>query len=100
MPYRALHRPHDDSPDAGREINTCLTVSTLGALAPELRRLLTGRQVFVRQRDGTWRPKGSPLGLARCFESAQLQPPAPPHPGDFAEPGGSGVPSGFATSSL
>lgn len=100
MHYRALHSPHDDSPDASREINTCLTVSTLSTLAPELRRLLAGRQTFVRQRDGTWRPKGSPLGLARCFESAQLQLPAPSHTRDPDGPGASDVPSGFATSAL
>ena len=41
-----------------------------------LRRLLCGKQYFVKQADGTYRPRGSELGLPRYFEFTDLQ--APP----------------------
>ena len=37
---------------------------------------MAGQQLFVKQPDGTWRPKGSELGLPRSFEFADLQGPA------------------------
>ncbi len=55
------------------EIDACLTPSTLGELEPGVRRLLTGQQLFVKQADGRWRPKGSAMGLAQSFETSQLQ---------------------------
>jgi hypothetical protein len=45
-------------------------------LEPVLRRLLCGKQLFVKQADGTYRPQGSELGLSRYFEFADLQAPA------------------------
>ncbi|WP_325548035.1 hypothetical protein [Ramlibacter sp.] len=39
---------------------------------PELRRLLSGAQLFVRQADGRYRPRGCSLGLAHCFEEREL----------------------------
>jgi hypothetical protein len=37
---------------------------------------MCGNQVFVKQADGTYRPRGSELGLPRYFEFADLQAPA------------------------
>jgi len=66
-----------DSFDPGTVIAAWLTPGTLGQLEPVLRRLMAGQQLFVKQCDGTYRPKGSPLGLARCFEFQELEAPAP-----------------------
>jgi hypothetical protein len=66
-----------DSFDAGNVVAARLSPMTLGELEPVLQRLLAGQQPFVKQADGTWRPKGFELGLARCFEFADLQAPAP-----------------------
>lgn len=41
-----------------------------------LKRLLAGRQLFVKQGDGTYRPKGCEFGLARNFHFADLHAPA------------------------
>ena len=67
-----------DSFDAGSVVAACLSPRTLGELEPVLRRLLGGKQLFVKQPDGSYRPKGSPLGLAHahCFQFADLQAPA------------------------
>jgi hypothetical protein len=65
-----------DSFDAGSVVAAWLTPGTLGNLEPVLRRLLCGQQLFVKQPDGTWRPRGSPLGLARCFDFTDLHAPA------------------------
>jgi hypothetical protein len=65
-----------DSFDAGTVVAAWLSPGALGELEPVLRRLLAGQQLFVKQRDGTYRPKGSELGLARAFEFADLHAPA------------------------
>lgn len=65
-----------DSFDAGTVIAACLSPVTLGQLEPVLRRLLAGQQLFVKQRDGTYKPKGCELGLARSFEFSDLHAPA------------------------
>jgi hypothetical protein len=65
-----------DSFDAGSVVAAWLTPGTLGALEPVLRRLLCGQQLFVKQPDGTYRPRGSQLGLARCFDFTDLHSPA------------------------
>ena len=65
-----------DSFDAGSVVAARLTPGTLGQLEPVLRRLMCGIQVFVKQADGTYRPRGSELGLPRYFEFADLQAPA------------------------
>jgi hypothetical protein len=65
-----------DSFDAGSVVAAWLTPGTLGNLEPVLRRLLCGQQLFVKQPDGKWRPRGSTLGLARCFDFADLHAPA------------------------
>ena len=61
-----------DSFDPGSVVAAWLSPGTLGQLEPVLRRLLAGQQLFVKQPDGTWRPKGSQLGLPRPFEFADL----------------------------
>lgn len=65
-----------DSFDAGSVVAAWLNPATLGQLEPMLRRLMCGQQLFVKQPDGTWRPKGSELGLPRRFEFSDLQGPA------------------------
>ncbi len=64
-----------DSYDAGNVVAAWLSPGTLGRLEPVLRRLLCGKQLFVKQPDGTYRPKGSELGLAHYFEYTDLQAP-------------------------
>lgn len=66
-----------DSFDPGSVIAAWLTPGALGQMEPVMRRMMAGQQVFVKQADGTYRPKGSPLGLARCFEFQELQVVAP-----------------------
>lgn len=65
-----------DSFDPGCVVAAWLSPDTLGQFEPVLRRLMAGQQLFVKQPDGTWRPKGSQLGLPRSFEFADLQGPA------------------------
>ena len=65
-----------DSFDAGCVVAAWLSPDTLGRLEPVLRRLMAGRQLFVKQPDGTYRPKGSELGLPRYFDYGDLQAPA------------------------
>lgn len=65
-----------DSFDAGNVVAAWLSPVTLGQLEPVLRRLLAGKQLFIKQPDGTWRPRGSQLGLAHCFDFTELQAPA------------------------
>ena len=68
-----------DSFDAGTVIAAWLSPGTLGQLEPVMRRLLCGQQLFVKQSDGSYRPKGSELGLARSFEFTDLHSPALRH---------------------
>ncbi len=65
-----------DSFDAGTVIAAWLSPGRLGELEPMLRRLLAGRQLFVKQADGSYRPKGWELGLARSFDFADLHAPS------------------------
>ena len=65
-----------DSFDPGSVVAAWLTPGTLGQMEPVMRRMMGGLQLFVKQDDGTYRPKGSPLGLARCFEFDELEAPA------------------------
>jgi hypothetical protein len=65
-----------DSFDAGTVVAAWLSPGILGQLEPVLRRLLMGQQLFVKQRDGTYKPKGCELGLARSFEFSDLHAPA------------------------
>jgi len=66
----------EDSFDAGSVVAARLAPGTLGQLEPVMRRLMAGHQLFVKQADGTYRPRGSELGLARYFEFADLQAPS------------------------
>jgi hypothetical protein len=65
-----------DSFDAGSVVAAWLAPGTLGQLEPVLRRLMAGKQLFVKQEDGTYRPRGSELGLPRYFQFTDLQAPA------------------------
>ena len=65
-----------DSFDAGSVVAAWLSPAALGQLEPMLRRLMAGQQLFVKQPDGTYRPKGSELGLPRYFDFSDLQTPA------------------------
>ena len=65
-----------DSFDTGTVVAAKLSLGTLGELEPVLRRLLAGQQLFVKQPDGTYKPKGCALGLARSFEFSDLHSPA------------------------
>lgn len=65
----------DDSFDTGTVIAAWLCPAILGELEPVLRRLLAGQQLFVKQDDGTYRPKGCQFGLARSFHFADLHAP-------------------------
>jgi hypothetical protein len=66
-----------DSFGAGSVVAAWLSPGTLCQLDPVLRRLMAGKQLFVKQPDGTYRPRGSELGLAHYFQFADLQSPAP-----------------------
>jgi hypothetical protein len=65
-----------DSLDAGTVVAAWLNPVKLGELEPMLRRLLSGQQLFVKQRDGSYRPKGCELGFARSFQLEDLREPA------------------------
>ncbi|MEO5672203.1 MAG: hypothetical protein ABIR26_16065 [Ramlibacter sp.] len=65
----------EDSFDCGSVVAACLCPGALGQFEPVLRRLLAGQQLFVKQPDGTYRPKGSQLGLPRSFEFSDLHAP-------------------------
>jgi len=68
-----------DAFDAGTCVAASLSTVTLGQLEPMLRRFLCGQQLFVKQSDGTYRPKGCQLGLARSFQFGELTRPALSH---------------------
>ena len=65
-----------DKFDTGTEVTAGLAPGSMGQLDPVLRRLMAGRQQFVKQADGTYRPRGSELGLARYFSFTDLESPA------------------------
>lgn len=65
-----------DSYNPGSVVAAWLSPGILGSLDPVLRRLLCGPQLFIKQPDGTYRPRGSELGLPRYFEFTDLQEPA------------------------
>ncbi len=66
----------EDFFDSGSVVAAWLRPGTLDGLDPVLRRLMCGQQLFVKRPDGTYRPRGSELGLARYFDFADLQAPA------------------------
>jgi hypothetical protein len=51
----------------GSVVAAKLAPSVCASFDPVLRSLLAGTQVFIKQADGRWRPRGCQLGLARCF---------------------------------
>jgi len=66
-----------DSFDTGTVVAAWLNPGLLDELEPVLRHLLAGPQLFVKQRDGTYKPKGCALGLPRSFDFSDLHAPAP-----------------------
>lgn len=68
-----IHDPYD----TGSVVAAQLQPSALDTFEPVLRRLLSGKQMFVKQPDGRWTPRGCALGLAHCFDYEDLQAPAP-----------------------
>lgn len=67
-----MHTLAADTFDPGHEVEAQLAPHALAEFDPVLRRLLGGHQLFVKQADGRWRPRGCALGLARCFDYADL----------------------------
>ena len=65
----------DDSFNPGSVIAAWLNPVMLGQLEPMLRCLLKGQQLFVKQADGSYRPKGCEMGLARAFRFEDLHQP-------------------------
>jgi hypothetical protein len=59
----------------GSVVAAALAPSAADMFDPVMRRLLAGTQNFIKQADGRWRPCGCQLGLARCFDYADLQAP-------------------------
>ncbi len=79
MMRRTIRGMHS-APDTfatGSVVAARLAPESVGGFDPVLRRLLSGPQVFVKQADGRWRPKGCQLGLARCFDYEELLGPVP-----------------------
>lgn len=58
--------------NAGSVVAATLSPRATDDFDPVLRRLLAGTQVFVKQADGGWKPKGCQLGLPLCFEFSDL----------------------------
>jgi hypothetical protein len=56
----------------GSAVAATLAPKVFETFDPVLTRLLSGQQVFIKQPDGRWRPRGCQLGLARCFEFDDL----------------------------
>ena len=61
-----------DSFEPGCVVVASLAPATLSQFEPILRRLLSGTQLFVKQADGRYHPRGCPLGLPHCFEFSDL----------------------------
>ena len=64
-----------DSYVTGNVVAARLEPQAFGKCDPWLRRLLTGAQFFVKQKDGRWAPQGCQLGRACCFEFSDLHEP-------------------------
>jgi hypothetical protein len=62
-----------DTFDTGSVVAASLAPDTLRRFEPMLRRLLAGTQLFVKQADGRYSPRGCALGLAHCFEFSELE---------------------------
>ena len=57
----------------GTVVAATLAPQVIEAFDPVLRLMLRGTQDFVKQVDGSWRPRGCSLGFCGCFESGQLE---------------------------
>lgn len=67
--------PVADTFAPGSVVAASLQQQAMDAFDPVVRRLLAGTQVFVKQADGRWKPKGCQFGLASCFDFCDLQSP-------------------------
>jgi hypothetical protein len=67
--------PVADTFAPGSVVAASLQPKAVDTFDPVLRRLLSGTQVFVKQADGRWKPRGCQLGLARCFDFCDLRSP-------------------------
>lgn len=65
--------PLQDPFDPGCVVAASLAPATLSQFEPMVRHLLCGTQLFVKQADGRYCPRGCALGLAHCFEFSELQ---------------------------
>jgi hypothetical protein len=54
------------------QVAAALVPAKLQEFDPLLRSLLAGTQIFIRQADGRYRPRGCAMGLAQCFELSDL----------------------------
>jgi len=61
----------------GTVVAATLAPDAVGSLDPVLRRLMCGKQFFVKLADGRWCPQGCQLGLPCHFDFSQLQAPVP-----------------------
>jgi len=64
-----------DTFSPGSVVAASLSATVVDGFDPVLRRMLGGTQVFIKQADGRWRPRGCQLGLARCFAFEDLEAP-------------------------
>ena len=56
----------------GSVVAASLAPKAVDSFDPVMRRLLAGQQFFIKLADGRWKPQGCQLGLACCFEFADL----------------------------
>jgi hypothetical protein len=63
----------------GSVVAAALVPGALEPFDPILRRFLSGVQLFVKQADGSWCPRGCAMGLPRHFTFDELVTPALRH---------------------
>ena len=61
----------------GSVVTASLAPEAVADFDPLVRRLLVGTRQFTKRADGSWRPCGCELGLARCFDYEDLRDPKP-----------------------
>lgn len=63
----------EDTFATGCVVAAALAPESLVRFDPLLRRMLGGTQLFVKQADGRYSPRGCALGLAHCFDFSELR---------------------------
>ena len=61
----------------GSTISASLAPQAVADFDPAVRRMLATSRHFTKCADGSWRPCGCQLGLARCFDYGDLRQPRP-----------------------